>query len=153
MIRSSTKEGFTLVEIMIVVSIIALLTTIAVPAFLKYQRDTQDALYMSQLRIAKDAFKCYYIKHGAYPPDVWHGVQPPEIVPYLPNLNWSNATPIGGLWDWDEDNFDVVCGLSIRLPDRTDEEMKRIDEIIDDGDLDTGIFQKKKQRYMYIIEK
>ena len=80
------RQGFTLVEIMIVVAVIALLTAIAIPAFLQYRKDAQDALYMAQLRVMRDAFKVYYIKHNAYPPDVWHGVQEKsdeEAVEYL----------------------------------------------------------------------
>ena len=53
------KLGFTLVEIMIVVAIIALLTAIAIPAFLTYRRDARRSLCVNNMRNiehAKEAF-------------------------------------------------------------------------------------------------
>ena len=53
------KLGFTLVEIMIVVAIIALLTAIAIPAFLTYRRDARRSLCINNMRNiehAKEAF-------------------------------------------------------------------------------------------------
>ena len=38
-----TKKGFTLVEIMIVVAIIAILAAIAIPNFVKYRKESQQA--------------------------------------------------------------------------------------------------------------
>ncbi len=49
------KSGFTLVEIMIVVAIIALLTAIAIPAFLRYRQDSKHDLCLSNLRVVKHA--------------------------------------------------------------------------------------------------
>ena len=37
------KKGFTLVEIMIVVAIIAILAAIAIPNFVKYRKESQEA--------------------------------------------------------------------------------------------------------------
>lgn len=49
------KSGFTLVEIMIVVAIIALLTAIAIPAFLRYRQDSKHDICLSNLRVIKHA--------------------------------------------------------------------------------------------------
>jgi prepilin-type N-terminal cleavage/methylation domain-containing protein len=51
----STKKGFTLVEIMIVVAIIALLTAIAIPAFLQYRQDARRGLCINNLRLIDHA--------------------------------------------------------------------------------------------------
>ena len=47
--RKNRTAGFTLVEIMIVVAIIALLTAIAIPAFLQYRRDAQTSVCREKL--------------------------------------------------------------------------------------------------------
>ena len=44
------KKGFTLVEIMIVVAIIAILAAVAIPNFIKYRRNSQAAACISNLK-------------------------------------------------------------------------------------------------------
>ena len=56
------KMGFTLVEIMIVVAIIALLTAIAIPAFLQYREDTQSSLCVNNLRLVHHGKEVVAIK-------------------------------------------------------------------------------------------
>jgi type IV pilus assembly protein PilA len=46
--------GFTLVEIMIVVGVIALLVVIALPSFLRAREKAQNAKLMNGLRVAAD---------------------------------------------------------------------------------------------------
>ena len=58
------KKGFTLVEIMIVVAIIALLTAIAIPAFLQYRRDAQTSVCRNSLRLVHHAKEVLAIKKG-----------------------------------------------------------------------------------------
>ncbi len=48
---NSNRKGFTLVEIMIVLAIIGLIVSIAVPAFLKNRRDAQGSACNGQLRL------------------------------------------------------------------------------------------------------
>ena len=58
------KQGFTLVEIMIVVAIIALLTAIAIPAFLQYRRDAQASVCSNALRLIHHAKEVLAIKYN-----------------------------------------------------------------------------------------
>ena len=44
------NQGFTLVEIMIVVAIIAILAAVAIPNFIKYRRNSQAAACVSKLK-------------------------------------------------------------------------------------------------------
>src|SRR5207248_2226157 len=61
--KSQTKHaGFTLVEIMIVVAIIALLAAIAVPGFLRARKRSQAAKILNDLRMIDGAVDQYAIE-------------------------------------------------------------------------------------------
>ena len=63
--KLNTKHtGFTLVEIMIVVAIIALLAAIAVPNFLRSRKRTQATHVLEDLRILDAAVDQYAIENG-----------------------------------------------------------------------------------------
>ena len=51
------NQGFTLVEIMIVVAIIAILAAVAIPNFVKYRRNSQAAACVSNLKQIQAAFE------------------------------------------------------------------------------------------------
>jgi prepilin-type N-terminal cleavage/methylation domain-containing protein len=56
--------GFTLVEIMIVVAIIALLAAIAVPGFLRARKRSQASKILNDLRMIDSAIDQYAIENG-----------------------------------------------------------------------------------------
>jgi prepilin-type N-terminal cleavage/methylation domain-containing protein len=57
-----SRRGFTLVEIMIVVAIIALLASIAVPGFLRARKRAQASRIMNDLRLIDSAIDQYAIE-------------------------------------------------------------------------------------------
>lgn len=57
--KRSQRGGFTLVEIMIVVSIIALLAAIAVPGFLRARKRSQASRVLEDLRLLDAAVELY----------------------------------------------------------------------------------------------
>ena len=59
---SSKRTGFTLVEIMIVVAIIALLAAIAVPGFLRARKRSQATRILNDLRMIDSAVDQYAIE-------------------------------------------------------------------------------------------
>jgi prepilin-type N-terminal cleavage/methylation domain-containing protein len=147
--------GFTLVEIMIVVSVIALLALIAIPSLLHARDQTQQAKFINGLRIASGAFEMYAAEHNnAYPPDVNRGVVPAGMATYFgPTLDWTKPTPLGGNWDWDYMVFGFTAGVSAVGTNASSQQMQEIDSKIDDGDLSTGQFQDKGAgRYSLILE-
>jgi prepilin-type N-terminal cleavage/methylation domain-containing protein len=58
------KKGFTLVEIMIVVAIIALLAAIAVPGFMRARKRSQASRILNDLRIIDSAVDQYAIENN-----------------------------------------------------------------------------------------
>jgi prepilin-type N-terminal cleavage/methylation domain-containing protein len=60
--RAKSHKGFTLVEIMIVVAIIALLAAIAVPGFLRARKRSQASRILNDLRMIDSAVDQYAIE-------------------------------------------------------------------------------------------
>jgi len=60
----SRRRGFTLVEIMIVVAIIALLASIAVPNFLRARKRSQATRIMEDLRLLDEATDMYAMENS-----------------------------------------------------------------------------------------
>jgi prepilin-type N-terminal cleavage/methylation domain-containing protein len=61
-LTKKTRAGFTLVEIMIVVAIIALLAAIAVPGFLRARKRSQASKVLNDLRLISSAMDQYAIE-------------------------------------------------------------------------------------------
>jgi type IV pilus assembly protein PilA len=64
----SMQKGFTLIELMIVVAIIAILAAIAIPAYQNYLIRTQVSEGMTLADGAKTSMTEYYSNYGAWPP-------------------------------------------------------------------------------------
>ena len=64
--RLAGSEGFTLIELMVVVMIIAVLIAIAIPSFLGFRRSAQDRAAQSEVRSVLLAEKAFWLEDGAY---------------------------------------------------------------------------------------
>jgi prepilin-type N-terminal cleavage/methylation domain-containing protein len=77
---TAKRAGFTLVEIMIVVAIIALLAAIAVPGFLRARKRSQASRIIKDLRLIDSAVDQYAIETGRKTGDV---VSVPDWTNYI----------------------------------------------------------------------
>jgi type IV pilus assembly protein PilA len=148
------RAGFTLVEIMVVLAVVGLLAAIAVPMFSKARASALNGRFIADLKAATGAFEIYAMENKNFPPDVIQAVVPPAMVSYMPaRIRWTEPTPIGGSWDWDYNQFGGMTGVSVFRPSRTEDEMRAIDAMIDDGDLATGVFRKRPDGFIYLLDR
>ena len=120
------KAGFTLVEIMIVVAIIALLAAIAVPGFLRSRKRSQASKILNDLRLIDGAVDQYAIETGRKTGDAvgvadWtnylkkdtrlfvtgqdlfgddYGGQTVDTLPTVPATAWDNLSDVADTGFW-----------------------------------------------------
>lgn len=62
---NKNNQGFTLIEIMIVVAIIAILAAVAIPNFIKYRDESQKSSCISNMKQIQTAAEQWLITNGA----------------------------------------------------------------------------------------
>ncbi len=65
--RSPRQQGFTLLELIVVIAIIGILATIAMPALKDMPRRANEAVLRTDLRTLRDCIDQYYGDKGHYP--------------------------------------------------------------------------------------
>lgn len=65
--RKADQKGFTLVELLVVVAIIAILAAIAIPQFSEYRKKAFNAAAESDVRNAKTTMEAYFTDYQQYP--------------------------------------------------------------------------------------
>ncbi|MFH2019361.1 MAG: type II secretion system protein [bacterium] len=69
--RCAKNSGFTLIEVLIVVSILALLVVSLFASFAAQRKKAEDARIKADLESLRIAFEDYYNDHSCYPPHEW----------------------------------------------------------------------------------
>ncbi|MBW2000518.1 MAG: prepilin-type N-terminal cleavage/methylation domain-containing protein [Deltaproteobacteria bacterium] len=64
--KKMSEEGFTLIELMIVIAIIGILAAIAIPQFSAYRRRSYNSAAVADLRNAATAQEAYYVDEKTY---------------------------------------------------------------------------------------
>ncbi|HXA08647.1 MAG TPA: prepilin-type N-terminal cleavage/methylation domain-containing protein [Chthoniobacterales bacterium] len=121
-ILNNRRKGFTLVEIMIVVAIIALLAAIAVPGFLRARKRAQASRILNDLRLIDSAVDQYAIENSVptgttVPITAWtaymkansllyntgqdmfgdpYGAQTVDSLPKVPANAWNTLSDVAG---------------------------------------------------------
>ncbi|MEO8417873.1 MAG: prepilin-type N-terminal cleavage/methylation domain-containing protein [Methylophilaceae bacterium] len=67
---NSSRRGFTFVELMVVMAIIAMLLTIALPRYFDGLQRSKEAVLREDLATMRDAIGHYHADKGGYPPSL-----------------------------------------------------------------------------------
>lgn len=148
--ETNFKRGFTLVEIMVVVVIIGLLASIAIPGFTQSRQSSVASRMASDIKKFSDQFAVYNLREGDWPADgLPAGI--PAGMETLENGSWAETTAIGGNWDWDYDVFGITAGVSIQGLTGDESTLLAIDSLIDDGNLSTGSVVRMSSTHLCYI--
>lgn len=134
--KSPHTNGFSLVEIMIVVVLIGLLAALAIPGYQKVRLRSQATSIAEGLRIYAHAFEVYAMEHGEWPADRLPSQIPPEMEGRLSKFD--QLSVVGGRWDWEGNASGVTAGVSHRLSGADTRLLQTIDAKLDDGNTSTG---------------
>ena len=69
MLKNKHKDGFTLVELLVTITIIAILASIGLNTYSSAQKKSRDAKRKAHIKQLQDAFESYYNDHEQYPDD------------------------------------------------------------------------------------
>ena len=123
---SDTKNGFTLIEVLIVVVIVGVLTRIALPQMHEVRVRARAAAVRADFQVVRHAAENFYADNVRWPSDLDAGVTPPDLIGDLPGgfnfdrgeylLNWENWTLPNGLPN--DPSVRAIIGISITTDDR-----------------------------------
>jgi type II secretory pathway pseudopilin PulG len=151
-----SAAGLSMVELMVVVTILSFLMMLALPSYQRIQRKTRASAVINDFRVFTAVFQAYAHETGNWPPEAAAGVVPTGITSQdLQTDVWTHATPIGGKFDWEF--MQVHPGgtspggtwrAAITITGTADAPLlldldlfQQMDAALDDGNLATGNFR------------
>lgn len=116
------RAGFTIIELLVVVTVIGLLTSIALPKFRDVQRRAVATQMLGDLDVIRHAALSFYVDSSYFPPDAGLGEMPQNLASYLPN----GFTMVKEQWTMDYEHWPpsgvpgvpaATIGVSFTTPD------------------------------------
>ncbi len=147
-LRRRPARAFTTVELLIVVTIIALLATMGMPAFQRVLLHVQGNALVNDLRVFSSGLLQYAHSNGSYPASsTAAGVFPSEMTGIITPDQWTRNAPIGGNYEFL--NNVTVAGVAYRALIRVSAaagtaiafnstQLLALDQRFDDGSLTGG---------------
>jgi prepilin-type N-terminal cleavage/methylation domain-containing protein len=119
------RSGFTLVELLIAVTICGVLAAIAVPKYGDLKRRATATQILGDFDVMRAAALTFYVDSGYFPLEAGSGRMPPNFTPYLPT-NFKMKKPE---WTLDYENWGsktsskytktgIVIGVSVTTSDK-----------------------------------
>ena len=103
------KQGFTLVEIMIVVAIIGMLAAIAIPSFMKARTQSQQNACINNLRQIEAGKEQWALEFKKNQGDT---AVTTEVMGYLKNPTAATNCPAGGTVDFGVIGTNATCSIA-----------------------------------------
>ena len=131
-----------------------MLAVIALPSYQNYRERARLVDTAVMLSHWGRKFDMWAQLNGRYPNDS-HIVLPPEAVSELSidSATWLAETQLGGNWNWEGPDNYPYAGISILGATAPQQSIRQFDEIIDDGNSNTGSFRLTPNgRYTFILE-
>lgn len=151
-------QGFTLIELVVVIAIIGVLASIALPKYMTYRERSQILLMATDLKSFEKGFITYNFMTGGFPNDC-HLPAPDNLPPgagmenYLEATRWSTSPYLGGNYNWEGPDSYAYAGISLFNTTATTHQLRILDSMLDDGNLNLGKFrQTSNGRYTFIID-
>ena len=138
--RSQSTSGFTLLELIVSVVIMAILTSLGLPSYMQYLEQAKATAVASELRSFAVGVESYVILEGAYPDDS-HDAIPPGTEDFIDATAFLRPTRLGGRYNWEGPNNYPYAGISIFNSSQPQHVFEQLDDILDDGNLQTGQFR------------
>lgn len=149
---ATSRPGFTLAELVIVVTLIGILAAITAPTYQRLTTRSRNLIFQNELRVAANALETYAIEKGEWPPD-GDGGFPAPMMDYLPPpARWHLPTPVGGRWSWARGADGADAALQISGYTGGIDRGRELDRLIDDGDLTAGVFRGTADQLVYILQ-
>jgi prepilin-type N-terminal cleavage/methylation domain-containing protein len=118
------RSGFTIIELLMTLTVVGLLSAIAVPKFRDVRRRSMAAQVLGDFDVLRHAAMSFYADSGYFPDESDEGEVPASMKRYLPEQfamrkdlwtldyeNWELKTPTTSL------KTSVVIGVSVTTPD------------------------------------
>lgn len=148
--RFRQERGFNLIQVMLSMAIGSIVIAAAVPKVKQAEAHSRATIIVNDLRTFVTQFEAYAQETGGWPAETEAGELPPEMAGRLGQTGWQRPTPIGGQYNWDNNQrhagnvFRAAISISSTalspLP-VNEETLLDIDKLIDDGNLTTGNFR------------
>ena len=151
--QNERLPGFTLVEVMVVVVVVGLLATMAIAAFNKNRRITQNTTFVNDLRVLVEAAEQFMLETGLplESADARQGEIPTGFDVYISGAKWFGETPIGGTWETEYNSAGVTSAIGVHRPSASGTQLQEIDDDFDDGDLATGQIRRLSGNHIFYI--
>jgi prepilin-type N-terminal cleavage/methylation domain-containing protein len=101
-------KGFTLVEIMIVVAIIAILAAVAIPNFISYRKQSQATACVANMKQIQSAKEMWYMNNSTDP-------SLNDLVGSEKKIKTNPVCPAGGTYTVGDSTTDPSCSIGTTL--------------------------------------